>query len=181
LAIIFVEILTALTDERAQVKRYITAACIFVVIVFGVLVNSSAARFENKYVFWANAVSENPKSVIVRGALGMRFVELGKYEQAETEFFKAIQLDPYSPKNVMSYTNLGVIYMRTDRLEQAEQCFLAALELSDYEDDLLYYNMASLYLLLKNYTAAIEYINKALEIAPENEKYKNLKSDIMQN
>jgi Tfp pilus assembly protein PilF len=176
LAIIFVEILTALTDERAQVKRYITAACIFVVIVFGVLVNLNAARFENKYVFWANAVSENPKSAIVRCALGMCFAELGKYEQAEAEFIKAVEFAPEHFKGV-AYSNLGMIYLKQHNFAEAEKNLLTALKYNKL-DDIAYYNLAQIYFLTGSKDKALKNAENALALEPQDVAYKKLYAKI---
>ena len=169
LIIVFIEVITALLNKYPITKKYVYAALVCVIVLFGVFTRLSLEKFENKRMFWACAVSETPESEIARQTLGVCFMEAGNYEEAEKELLKALQI---SPKSGLVYSNLGALYLETGRLKEAEAFFLTALNYNKY-DDVSYYNLAQIYFIQGKDQLALENIEKALTISPEPRWYKD--------
>ena len=90
LIIAFIETAAALIKSYPVTKKYIYAALICVIVLFGIFTRFGLPKYENKYIFWTYAVSETPKSPLARMALGVCLMESGNFEEAEKELLKAV-------------------------------------------------------------------------------------------
>ncbi len=87
---------------------------------------------------------------------------MGEYNEAETYYKKAIQMDP---KAANAYNNLGAIYLRKRQFEAAIPLFHEAVKLDkNYADP--FGNLGAAYHFQNNYAEAIRYYEQALAINP---------------
>ena len=111
-------------------------------------------KFQNKEVFWVNALTSSPQSDIANAMVGGMLLERGFYKEAEEKYLKAISLHPRSKH----YVNLSVLYLKTRRIDEAEQALLKSLELSN-DNPVAYYNLALIYRYKKEFEKAQEMKN----------------------
>lgn len=105
----------------------------------------------------------NPDLAPVHRLSGLFKAESGRYEQAITEYLRAIELDPNSGD---AYRRLGQAYQQNQQSNEALAAFKAAVDI----DPLQSRNRRSLgnfYFLRGQYREAIGQLQKALEYVPE--------------
>jgi len=63
-------------------------------------------------------LEHHPDDVDGRHSLGVAYAETGRYELAETEFKRTIELDP---SHLFAHNNLASVYVLTDRAAEATE------------------------------------------------------------
>ena len=94
---------------------------------------------------------------------------LAKLDQQEGDVDQAIRgfktASLLQPQFVAAAVNLGNIYLELNRLDDAQSSFINALEI-DKRSAATYYGLGQVALSKRNYAEAINYFQKALELAP---------------
>lgn len=72
-------------------------------------------------------VKLHPRKASYQNALGYYYLKSEKYEEAETSFLKAIEMDN---AYAIPHNNLGILYLRQRKAEKAEKEFRQALKLN---------------------------------------------------
>jgi len=115
---------------------------------------------------------EFPDSSANLRLLGDVYLQNKKLNKAKLAYKRAIKLDS---KNYEAMINEGVVYQEEGNLDSAEICFKKVLSTGKYTD-LVYNNLGYLEIQRKQWKLAKNWVDKALDISPENELYlKNLK------
>lgn len=118
----------------------------FITVFFSVFFFFSAItifyeqKFENKEIFWVNALNISPDSDIPHAMIAGFLMDNGFYKESEEHLLKAISIKEDS----RHYGNLAVLYARMGDLDKMEEPLLKSLELSN-GNPLTYYNLALLY------------------------------------
>ncbi len=103
----------------------------------------------------------NPDSAQAQFDLGNAYVDAGQWEQAQTAYQRAIELDP---NYQAGYANLGVVYYQLGKLDLAASQYQKALELNPNDGDVAY-NLGALYVqqaLLNSNPPSQDLLNKAV-------------------
>ncbi len=111
-------------------------------------------------VYLAKAENLNPKNFQIFHALGISYSMAGNLDKAEFYFRKSISLNPaYGP----SHNLLGVILIEKGKYKEAEAEFKKALEDIGYPTkEIVYFNMAKLYLKMGNQEKALASLDFAI-------------------
>jgi len=131
-----------------------------IILGYGGLAFGYSSVYRDGLSFWGNAVGNSPHSYCAHGGLGQRYAEAGLTKSAETEFLKALALNPGDP---VSQGELGIIYMSQGDHAKAKTHFWAALK-SDPKLADIYNNLGHLYLQEDSLKEAERELNKALAI-----------------
>ena len=107
---------------------------------------------------------------------GMALFADAAYSEALDDFLSAAELEPNNQK---VYYYLGIVYRVMDRPTEALTAFSRSLEISPYHLESLF-SLAQTYFKLGDFPAALEYCEKAVKIAPEEEKVIKLRGYIME-
>lgn len=99
--------------------------------------------------------------------------DLGKFKIAEKYLNKLIKI---CPGDFIAWNNLGLIYEFTSRFDKAECAYRKAFELKPNIDAA--YNLSVLLKRMRRYNEAIEVINLAEQLEPENRKFEYTKSTL---
>jgi tetratricopeptide (TPR) repeat protein len=105
-------------------------------------------------------VKRHPQKASYHNALGYYYLKAENYEEAETSFLKAIEIDN---SYATPHNNLGILYLRQRRPEQAEKEFRQALELNSRYTK-AQYNLAVALFHQKRYGEAAKAYLKAREL-----------------
>ncbi|MFW6274976.1 MAG: tetratricopeptide repeat protein [Spirochaetota bacterium] len=105
---------------------------------------------------------------------GMALFAASRYSEALENFLSAAELEPDNNK---VYYYQGIVYRVLDRPTEALAAFSRSLEIYPYHLESLF-SLAQTYFKLEDFPAALEYCEKALKIAPEEEKVINLRGYI---
>ena len=112
--------------------------------------------------------------------LGLVFLYLGKYSQAEKYFEKSLEIrqkkqDKDHPKTATTLNNIASVYDRQGKYEEAIKYFFRALEIREKklgkdhpETAITLNNIAGVYDSQGKYEEAIKYYFRALEIREKN-------------
>ena len=115
-------------------------------------------KFQNKEVFWVNALTMSPESDLANAMVGTLFFERGLYKKSEEYFLKAISINP----SVIHYGNLSVVYAKMGDLDKAEDVLIKALALSK-DNPNTYYNLALVYKYKGDKKKSLEMKEKYIE------------------
>jgi len=131
-------------------KKFISITfCVF--LLFSAITIFYEQKFENKEVFWLNALDSSPDSDIPHAVIGKFLLDNGFYKEAEEQILTAISIKEDSKH----YGNLAVVYGKIRDFDKMEKALLKSLELSK-GNPLTYYNLALLYKLKGNEEKAQE-------------------------
>ena len=104
---------------------------------------------------------------------GMLYYDSRRDDLATKYFKKSIK---YGIENTMPYNFLATIYMSKEKIDDAIEVLLMGASVKGDTDE-LYYNLSTCFAIKGNFTLAIEYINKCLELDNEYPNAINLKND----
>lgn len=103
--------------------------------------------------------------------------KLGKYEEAISDYTKAIQLDPnFTTASANRYCLMAIKYYSEDNFEEAKTCFLKHIELTD--ELFSYRQLISLYIREQEFDTAIHYLEIAISKFPENSELYLIKGQV---
>lgn len=127
-------------------------------------------NFENKKYdkairYFLPILDTNPNWFGLLFLLGKCYRAIGSIDEAEKYLLQALKIDG---KNGDLNNELGLCYYIDGEVEEAEKCFKKALE-SEPGSVIFLTNMASLYIDLKKYDKALEYIETVLKVEPKDE------------
>jgi tetratricopeptide (TPR) repeat protein len=152
-----------------------TALRIFVfagiLLWFGFLFVKTIERnkeWQNPITFYNQTLEYAPNNYRILNNLGMAYADAGQNDNAIKNYEKAIALDPNNP---VAYHNLGNAYASIGQKEKALLQFQKALTL-DPKFLFTYGQLINLYLQDKDYPNAKIWLNKLLEVQPDNEQAK---------
>jgi protein O-mannosyl-transferase len=143
--------------------RIIPAVMIPVLIILSGLTIKRNMLWQDGIAIWEDTIKKSPDKSRPYSNLGNIYNERGMYNDAETVYLKAIELDPVFPG---IYNNLGNIYKSGRRYGEAIDAYTKALNLDPHYAE-AYYNLGvALYELDRNDEALFNY-KKALEFSPQ--------------
>ncbi|MEL3907023.1 MAG: tetratricopeptide repeat protein [Treponema sp.] len=120
-------------------------------------------RPEKALPFFYKAAAEGQKDPKINLYLGVCYIQLGKYAEAEQQFLDGKKSDP-AHLHLYAY-NLGNIYFIQDRLHDAEEAYNTALTARKlYAPAVL--NRANTYTKLENYAQALQDYTLYLNLEP---------------
>ncbi len=110
------------------------------------------------------AVELDPDSPSFRNALGVVLLDLRKPAEAETEFQKAVDLDPSYAE---ALHNLGLSFAEQGRYEQAIAAYRKAISMPIYPTpDVGYYNLGRAYAQVGKFREAEDALRTAIQLQP---------------
>ncbi len=134
---IYLEFFTALFARIPVSRKYIVFLYIIIIAVFTLFSNKSVERFENRGVFYANAVAEQSEIHFARHMLAVYYLESHMYKEAEEQMEYAFTLFP----SKQYFETLGNIYLLNKKYAQAQEIF--EMILKEYPDDkMAMYNLS---------------------------------------
>ena len=124
---------------------------------------ASQRKEPRQYTTIAESPDRNREAAVHHNAEGLRLIELGIYDQAETELKLALEADLfYGP----AHNNLGTVYLRREDYYRAAWEFQYAAKLMQGRAEPLY-NLGMVFEEIGDLEKATERYEKALEISPE--------------
>jgi len=93
---------------------------------------------------------------------GLRYFKENKYEQAMSEFKKAIEIDP---DFYQAYHNLGLTYASMNQFQDAKYSFEKAIQINPNVAE-TYKSLGKVCVALKNYEESLDYYIKYTELNP---------------
>jgi len=151
-----------------------TAGIIIVWLILSILFwNVILSREQNKIwndktKLWEIAVKCSPSSGRAHLNLGLRYMSENKFDDAEREYKKCIELWPGYP---YAYINLGILFEHRGKRIKADECFLNAYNIWPEHKVVVKYFTKHL-LKRKRYKKAINVLNKVIDSKPESAPFR---------
>ena len=119
---------------------------------------------QDKLKDYGKAIILNPENSQLYTGRGDLYNSIENYSAAEEDYTTALNLNP---KDTLALNHRAQLYLsKFNKYEDAIKDYTKILEI-DSTDGMIYVNRAGCYFKMKNYSAAIEDLNKALEIEPK--------------
>jgi len=112
-------------------------------------------------------IKQGQGNEFVHSRLGFAYYNEGFFEMAIQEYNAALE---FEDRNSDTHYNLGKLYALTGDLEKSETHLLMAILIKKQPVDAEYLSLGLTYKLQKDHKRALEYLNKALEENPGNER-----------
>jgi tetratricopeptide (TPR) repeat protein/predicted Ser/Thr protein kinase len=113
---------------------------------------------------YKKGIEVNPYSWALHIELGRAYFSIGQNENALEEFRRVTELEP---ENVTGWNNAAGAYERMGRYQESIPAYLKSIELAPTW--LAYSNLGYVYTVLKQYPQAIQALEKAVELGPNQE------------
>ena len=110
------------------------------------------------------AIEVNPYYWVIHRDLGRAYYSIGENEKAIAEFQQVTQLQP---ENAEGWSNVATADLRMGKLEESIPAYQKSIQLAP--TSLAYMDLGYVYTVLKQYPQAIEALEKAVELGPNQE------------
>jgi tetratricopeptide (TPR) repeat protein len=129
----------------------------------------STQNYKKAIEFFTKAIAENEDSYELYYNLGLAYASMKDFENAKFNFTKANSM---SPDDADINYNLALLLYNNAQYEGAKEFFQKSIELNNNDPD-SYYNVALTEIMITSpdYKVAIENINRAIVMKPENIEY----------
>ncbi len=194
--------------KRYSLKKTFLSIFFVYLIFFSVLTVKQNTIWKDPITFYTYTLKYAPQSYRVINNLGMTYDDLGNYKQAEMLYKRAINLDPFNPvayhnlgnayrhmnkKDLaienyhtaikldpgftFSYNALVSIYLEKKDYKSAREILEKYLDYAGLNADILIL-LAKIAVKQEDFNSALNYLNKALIIEPENQFVKDFIIDV---
>ncbi|MDH5407591.1 MAG: tetratricopeptide repeat protein [Gammaproteobacteria bacterium] len=112
-------------------------------------------------------IKKYPKLAGAHANIGMIYIKLNKFDQAESSLTKSIELNPANP---MTHNYLGIAYRHLGRFEDSKKAYQAALKIDD-DYAFAHLNIGILYdLYLFDMQMALKHYQRYQDITDDSDK-----------
>lgn len=162
-------ILAALTkDLFLKFKRKFIISAVGIICLFTILVWFRNYEYKDEYTFWRSALAADPSSPIAHYNVGMVYMNMGLYPEAEAKFKKSLELAPKNAANLFKNIreNTATVYRMQGKYKESLALFLKNIESGLYNFG-TYQNLGVLYQEMKDDKKAEEAWRKGLGLNPK--------------
>ncbi len=115
---------------------------------------------------YTSALKIDPESIRANFGIGTLYMEMGEPGKAKEIFRKLCEIDAiFEDENKHIFNEFGIELRRAKMGDEALANYMKALEISP-RDEHLYFNIARLYYDSEDFTSALQWIEKSLNINP---------------
>lgn len=116
-----------------------------------------------------NALAIDVDNVRANFGIGLTYLSRGETDKAQNIFSRLVQLDgAFAEEHKHLFNDFGINLRKNKMFSESLEYYLRALKLSR-KDENLYINIARVYLEIKDIPHVLEFIGKALAVAPQSE------------
>lgn len=165
-------LLGSLVAETKFLRRNIDKVLVIGFLAVLVLMARTLYRnmdWKDGYTLYSHDIEIEPKSFDLQNNLGVEMFRKGKYEDAFLHFEKSVELQP---RWTISLNNLAATYENKGDNNMAYEYYSKSVETGNYY--LAYENLAALTLELHGPEKAIEFLDEALAMFPNNTKLNHI-------
>jgi tetratricopeptide (TPR) repeat protein len=169
--IILTDIFIVVYRKYPSLKKvfYITILCIFV--FFSFYTYRQCRYYKDRSTFWLQAYYENKNSPKINIELANYYIMINDLDKAEELVLSAQNLMDTNVNKSSSFLLLGKIYQKRKNYSAASHYYIKAIE-ENPSSESNYFALSMLHAQLGNKKAAVEIIEKAIEILPKSNKIK---------
>lgn len=159
----FIGFLILILDLNLKLNhKYAKIFSVGIVSLLALVTYSYNLNFQNRAVFWREAVKMSPNSARAHAELAVVYSSEKNLLEAEQEFKKALELNP-KEKNVNN--NLALFYIKQNQLDTAEHYLKKELEV-DSGSVIANFNLGNIYARQNKFKEALSYWQEALKTNP---------------
>lgn len=120
--------------------------------------------YQNAKTELLKTVSAEPNNKEAILALGLTYINLKDYDKAKENMEKFLKT---SPKDFNALYNMGLILQKLEKNDEAKEYYLKAVQ-ENPKSFAAYLNLGTIHLAQNDYVSAIDFLDRALEISPDN-------------
>jgi Tfp pilus assembly protein PilF len=143
-------------------KYFIPAAAGTSILLLVMLTYNQTGVWKDSRVLFEHAIAVTEGNHVAHNNLGIHFLSRKRFDEAASQFEKAVQLKPFDEKLL---NNLGIALYRQTKYDEAMTYYLRAIAVNPLFAD-SYYNAADACLHGGRDDEALEYYKKALHLRP---------------
>lgn len=132
-------------------------------------------KYSQAIMDYTNILVENPKDTLIYLYRGQSYQSLEKYDSAHLDYSEAINLDPH---HAQAWSQRGYVNMYLKRMTEAKADYDRALELDPNLAEAYFNRGIFFYNEQKDIQSAIEDIEKAIDLKPNNNQFKETLNQI---
>ena len=162
-------IIAALTkDLYLKFRRKFVISAIGIICLFTILVWFRNYEYKDEYTFWRSALRADPSSPIAHYNVGMVYMNMGLYPEAEAMFKKSLEHAPTNATNLLKNIreNTATLYRMQGKYKESLALFLKNIDSGFYNFG-TYQNLGVLYQEMKDDGKAEEAWRKGLSLNPK--------------
>lgn len=153
--------------DLKSIRLCILSFLIVICVMLGALTIRQNYVWRNPVIFYKYTLRFSPQSARVHTNLGVEYLNLKLYKEAEKEYLEAIRLDPFGKHTFYHYLNLGLLYDRSGKEDMALKTYEKAAKINP-NLPLAYRFAGNIYSRRGKYQDAIKFYKRATEITPSN-------------
>ena len=144
--------------------------------------NNQIIKYDNEQLTKVgNAIAVTNKLLVLSAEVyfesGTKKAQLGKYNEAISDYSKAVELKPNFDLAIeRKYTLMGMLYCNEGNYEEAKICFKKVIELSD--DTYAFEQLLLLLVGTQEFDSALNYLEIAIQKFPENSKFYLIRGEL---
>lgn len=116
-----------------------------------------------------NALAIDVDNVRANFGIGLTYLSRGETDKAQNIFSRLVQLDgAFAEEHKHLFNDFGINLRKNKMFNESLEYYLRAMKLSKHDEN-LYINIARVYLEIKDIPHVLEFIGKALAVAPQSE------------
>jgi len=167
--IITADIFMAAYAKFPKLKKVFYILPALIILLFAAMSYNQSAYYKNREAFWFKAYEENPNSYRTNSGLSSYYESIGDLDKAEKYVLAALELAKDKRKILFQ---AGTLYHKKQDFVKASQYYIKAIAANQYLEG-AYYALSALHLEIGNKEAAVEILEKAVEIVPQSKRLKN--------
>ena len=151
--------------KRAEASTYLIYSLFSLVLAFYMVSTwKTNVMFHDPLKVWKKVIAVSPNHARGYASVGMAYLSIGRYKEAETYLLKALTL---GEMEIQPLNNLGVIYAKKKQYDKALSLFQTIIQNKpDYVQ--AYINLANIYSEIGENARAIETYRKGYQYNPTN-------------
>ncbi len=157
-----------LADWAAKLQLsqgFVAAGFLILVLPYGYVTRTQIGYWQNSYTLFDHTLQVTKNNGIAENNLGAALMEMGEPQCAAPHFEAAVRL---IPTLASAHYNLALVLQRQNRLQEAAVQYLQTIAASSdpLEIAQAHNNLGILYLVVKNYPAAMTELSAAIALNP---------------
>ena len=158
-----------------KMRRVVAYAAITIVAVLSLMTFKQLDAWKNSVTLFNQNLVAAGENETAHFHLGLSYLQANQLDLAVTHFSAALQMNP---RDVTTLNNLGVAYLRQHQVDLAQEFFFRAL-MMDPEASQPYFHLGVIKFRQGLHGEAIQYLNKAVEHAPDWNEARALRDQIL--
>jgi tetratricopeptide (TPR) repeat protein len=163
-----------IVDPKKRYFKYVLITFSILILFYGYISYDYSKHFKSEITIWQEMTKRSPQNSKAHFNLALCMMDKNQKDIAISHFKKVVDIEK---KNTKDYSSLGVSYFMLGKNKEAKETFLEGMN-NDPNKLILIQNFAVFNYYTGDLNSALDYINQALKISPNNQSSIRIKQMI---